>query len=101
MTTQTTQLASGRAILAPESKAFSIIILHFFPMKYSKPVAIFPSIAATGRLLYHIPGTGKQHRQEWKVKRQLLCDIYFSKNETRNLLVQEVKQTDEQLTHGS
>lgn len=100
MTTQTTQLESGRAILASESKAFSIIILHFFPMKYSKPVALFPSIA-TGRVMYHIPETGIQHRQEWKVKGQLFCDIYFSKNETRNLLVQEVKQTDEQLTHGS
>lgn len=51
-------VASGRAILAPESKAFSIIIPHFFSMKYSKPVAIFPSIA-TGRVMYHIPGTGK------------------------------------------
>ena len=55
---QTTQLESGRAILASESKAFSIIIPHFFPMKYSKPVALFPS-TATGRVMYHIPGTGK------------------------------------------
>ena len=52
-------------------------------MKYSKPVAVFPSIA-TGRVMYHIPGTRKLHRQEWKVKRRLFCGIYFSKTETRD-----------------
>lgn len=84
-------------LLAPESGCFAPIIADQGPSPSERLTeAIFPSVSLRTEKcpLFSV------HTNNWRQgQKQLLCDLHFSRNGRRNILVQELKP-DEQFTCG-
>lgn len=85
-------------LLAPESGCFAPIIADQGPSPSERLTeAIFPSVSLRTEKCALFP----LHTNNWRQgQKQLLCDLHFSRNGRRNILVQELKPEDEQFTCG-